>query len=71
VTRQRANSVETLDTAEEYRRRFDALFARGSSAVLAGSHYHDSPPVDGGRWRCWLLGVSGIFGALEEAMVLG
>ncbi|GAA3767766.1 hypothetical protein GCM10022225_62770 [Plantactinospora mayteni] len=29
---------------------FDRLFGRGRDAVLAGTHYRDSPPVDGGRW---------------------
>ncbi|BCJ38495.1 hypothetical protein Athai_59980 [Actinocatenispora thailandica] len=29
---------------------FDRLFDRGREAVLAGSHYRDTPPVDGGRW---------------------
>ncbi|WP_199853131.1 hypothetical protein [Plantactinospora sp. BC1] len=29
---------------------FDRLFVRGRDAVLAGNHYRDSPPVDGGRW---------------------
>jgi hypothetical protein len=48
--RPRTGGIDTLDTVEEYRRRFDALFARGSGAVLAGSHHRDSPPVDGGRW---------------------
>lgn len=37
-------------TTEEYRGRFDALFDRGRSAVLAGSHHRDSPPAEGGRW---------------------
>ncbi|MGE5156127.1 MAG: hypothetical protein ACM3JP_01350 [Betaproteobacteria bacterium] len=39
-----------------YRAAFDRLFARGSEAVLAGSHYRDTPPVAGGRW-----GVSVVF----------
>lgn len=29
---------------------FDRLFERGRAAVLAGSHYRDTAPVDGGRW---------------------
>ncbi|MFC6016346.1 hypothetical protein ACFP2T_09060 [Plantactinospora solaniradicis] len=29
---------------------FDRLFARGRAAVLAGTHYRDTPPVDGGGW---------------------
>ncbi|MBN1173078.1 MAG: hypothetical protein JXA67_12960 [Micromonosporaceae bacterium] len=33
-----------------FRRTFDRLFDRGRSAVLSGSHYRDSPPVEGGRW---------------------
>ncbi|MDG4789349.1 hypothetical protein O7626_26070 [Micromonospora sp. WMMD1102] len=36
--------------ATGYGAAFDRLFARGSAAVLAGTHYRDSPPVDGGRW---------------------
>ncbi|MDW5323668.1 hypothetical protein [Plantactinospora sp. KLBMP9567] len=36
--------------AAGYGAAFDRLFARGRDAVLAGSHYRDSPPVDGGRW---------------------
>lgn len=36
--------------ASTWRAVFDNLFARGRAAVLAGSHYRDSPPVDGGRW---------------------
>lgn len=54
--RRRVDSVDVLDTAEEYRRRFDALYDSGSGAVLAGSHHRDTPPVDGGRW-----GVSVVF----------
>jgi hypothetical protein len=29
---------------------FDRLFDRGRDAVLSGTHYRDSPPVEGGRW---------------------
>lgn len=29
---------------------FDRLFLRGREAVLAGTHYRDTRPVDGGRW---------------------
>lgn len=29
---------------------FDRLFVRGQGAVLSGTHYRDTPPVEGGRW---------------------
>ena len=42
---------ENLESARPgFRRTFDKLFDRGRSAVLSGSHYRDSPPVEGGRW---------------------
>ncbi|BCB80901.1 hypothetical protein GCM10022251_79680 [Phytohabitans flavus] len=34
----------------EYAAAFDRLFERGREAVLAGTHYCDTPPVEGGRW---------------------
>ncbi len=33
-----------------YAAAFDRLFERGREAILAGTHYCDTPPVDGGRW---------------------
>lgn len=43
-----------------FRAVFDRLCEQGSSAVLAGSHQQDAPPVDGGRW-----GLSAV-AALDE-----
>jgi len=33
-----------------YEAAFDRLFVRGRDAVLSGTHYRDTPPVEGGRW---------------------
>ncbi|MFV2012825.1 MULTISPECIES: hypothetical protein [unclassified Micromonospora] len=33
-----------------YAAAFDRLFVQGRDAVLSGTHYRDTPPVDGGRW---------------------
>jgi hypothetical protein len=37
-------------TDAQYRAVFDRLHQRGCAAVLAGTHYRDTPPVEGGRW---------------------
>jgi hypothetical protein len=52
-----------MDRTRGYQDAFDALFARGREAVLSGSHYRDTPPVDGGRW-----GLSVVFVPDAEAM---
>lgn len=41
---------EVARSGAGYRAAFDRLFDRGRIAVQAGTHYSDSPPVDGGRW---------------------
>ncbi|GIG92038.1 hypothetical protein [Plantactinospora endophytica] len=40
----------TAGPTDGYGAAFDRLFDRGRAAVLSGTHYRDSPPVDGGWW---------------------
>jgi hypothetical protein len=44
-------------TDAQYRAVFDRLFERGRAAVLARTHYRDTPPVEGGRWGPTVLFV--------------
>ena len=44
-TRPRGSATEA-----QYRSVFDRLFDRASERILSGSHYRDTPPIEGGRW---------------------
>ena len=44
-TRPRGNATDA-----QYRWVFDRLCDRGREMILAGTHYRDTPPVEGGRW---------------------
>ncbi|GAA4701500.1 hypothetical protein Prum_058710 [Phytohabitans rumicis] len=45
-----AAAGQIVDSRLGYAAAFDRLFERGREAVLAGTHYCDTPPVEGGRW---------------------
>jgi hypothetical protein len=44
-TRPRGSATEA-----QYRDVFDRLFDRAQAMIVSGSHYRDTPPVEGGRW---------------------
>jgi hypothetical protein len=62
-------TISHEESDERYRERFDALFERGASAVRTGSHYRDTPPVEGGRWGMSVVLVPNAVGIRQLAAI--